>query len=110
EANLKYTWQVLSAPGGAAPVRFSANGTNAAKVTTATFDQVGTYEYRLTVTDAQGIATRSPVLEFQVWPVPGSFALTPSAPTVMNGAAVFINLQPLDQFGDRLLISPGPWR
>jgi hypothetical protein len=110
EANLTYTWEVVSAPAGAASVRFSANGTNAAKVTTATFDQIGTYLYRLTVTDAQGNATRSPVLQFEVWPVPGAFALTPAAPTVMNGAAVQLNMRSLDQFGDALEISPGPWR
>jgi hypothetical protein len=110
EANLTYTWEVLSAPAGAAPVRFSSNGTNAAKNSTATFDRTGTYQYQLVVTDAQGSATRSPVLEFQVWPTLGAFNLTPSAPTVMNGAAVLLTVQPLDQFGDKLEISPGPWR
>jgi hypothetical protein len=90
-------------------VRFSANGTNAAKVTTATFDRIGTYQYQLTVTDAQGNATRSPVLQFEVWPVVSALALTPAAPTVMNGAAVALIVEPLDQFGDVVTLNAGPW-
>lgn len=110
EANLTYTWEMLSGPSGAAPVRFSANGTNAAKITTATVDQSGTYSYQLVVTDALGNATRSAVQQLEVLQVPGALVLTPAAPTVINGAAVALDFGPLDQFGDPLLVGSGPWQ
>src|SRR5262249_51042217 len=45
EANLTYTWSA-SGPG---LVNYSANGTNAAKNTTATFTQTGTYIFTVTI-------------------------------------------------------------
>ena len=61
EANLSYTWSVAAAPAGAAPVTFSANGSNAAKNTTATFTQPGTYVLLATIQDASGLTTTSAV-------------------------------------------------
>jgi len=48
EANLTYTWATLPTP--PASVTFSANGTNAAKNTTATFSKAGSYDLAVTVT------------------------------------------------------------
>ncbi len=45
EANLTYTWSAT----GPAPVNYSANGTNAAKNTTATFNKTGTYNFLVTI-------------------------------------------------------------
>ena len=56
-ANLIYTWTV-SGPG---MVTFSANGTNAASTSTATFTQAGTYTFVATITDAGGLSTTSSV-------------------------------------------------
>jgi hypothetical protein len=42
-------------------VVFSANGTNAAKTTTATFSMAGTYNFLVTVTNAAGLSTTSSV-------------------------------------------------
>src|SRR5205085_1575318 len=57
EANLTYTWS----SSGPAAVSFSANGTNAAKNSTATFSQAGSYTFTATITDAGGLSTTSSV-------------------------------------------------
>src|SRR5262249_9920315 len=56
ENTLKYTWSLASGPAGV-NVTFGANGTNAAKNTTATFDTLkpGTYVFRVTITDLTGL-------------------------------------------------------
>jgi hypothetical protein len=54
ESNLTYTWATVgSVP---APVKFSANGTNASKNTTAAFTAPGAYLFAATATDAQGLS------------------------------------------------------
>src|SRR5205809_6925429 len=50
EANLTYTWTA----NGPAAVSFSANGTNAAKNSTATFSAAGSYTITATIKDANG--------------------------------------------------------
>ena len=59
EANLTYTWATTGTPPAA--VTFSANGTNAAKTTTATFTKAGTYTLQVTVKDQPGLTATSPV-------------------------------------------------
>ena len=59
ESNLTYTWAATGTP--PAPVSFSANGTNAAKNTTATFIQAGNYSFQVTITDAGGLSATSSV-------------------------------------------------
>ena len=59
ESNLTYTWATTGLP--PAPVAFSANGTNAAKVTTATFARAGAYNFLVTITDADGLSITSSV-------------------------------------------------
>jgi hypothetical protein len=51
EANLTYTWSVLTKPDGAPDPAFSANGANAAKNTSITVAQPGSYDLRVTVSD-----------------------------------------------------------
>src|SRR5205823_2689321 len=58
EANLTYTWVVTAGPPGST---FSANGTNAAKNSTATFSQAGTYTFQVTVADQDGFSTTGQV-------------------------------------------------
>jgi len=57
EAGLTYTWATTGSP--PAPVNFSANGTNAAKNTTATFTKPGTYNFQVTMTNSVGQSTTS---------------------------------------------------
>ena len=107
--DLRYIWEVLSAPAGAGPVLFSENGTNAAKTTTATFDRSGSYTFRLTVMDAHGNATQSSTFSSELAQMLGEFVVTAAAPTVMNGAAVQILFQYFDQFGDSPIGGLGGW-
>ena len=57
EANLTYSWATTGTPPAA--VTFSANGTNAAKATTATFAAAGAYALQVTVKDQGGLTTTS---------------------------------------------------
>src|SRR5439155_701266 len=59
ESHLTYTWAVTAGPSG---VTFSANGTNAAKSSTATFTQFGTYTFQVTVADQDGVTVTSSVV------------------------------------------------
>jgi hypothetical protein len=59
-ANLKYTWSTIGSLPGV--VAFSANGTNATENTTVTFSAVGTYYFKVTVTDAGGLSTIGTVM------------------------------------------------
>ncbi len=57
ESNLTYSWSA-SRP---VNVNFSANGSNGAKTTTATFIKAGTYVLTVTIADAYGLTTSSAV-------------------------------------------------
>jgi O-glycosyl hydrolase len=59
ESNLKYTWSTIGTPPAA--VNFSANGSNAAKNTTATFSKAGTYNFQVTIMDSGGLNVSSSV-------------------------------------------------
>ena len=59
EANLTYTWATTGTPPAA--VTFSANGTNAAKNTVATFTKAGSYSLQVTIKDQGNLTTTSSV-------------------------------------------------
>ena len=59
EASLTYTWATTGVPPAA--VTFSANGTNAAKNTVATFTKAGSYAFQVTIRDAGNLTTTSSV-------------------------------------------------
>jgi uncharacterized repeat protein (TIGR03803 family) len=59
ESNLTYTWATTGTPPG--PVVFSANQTNAAKSTTASFTSPGTYNFTVTITNLSNLSTTSSV-------------------------------------------------
>jgi subtilisin family serine protease len=92
EAALSYTWS--SVP----PVTFSANGTNAAKHTTATFPGPGNYSFTVVIRDALGQTTSSPttVLVNQTLT---SVAVTPATATVAAGGTQAFTAAARDQFG-----------
>ncbi len=58
-ANLSYTWSVAGTPPAA--VGFSANGTNAARQSTATFTRAGNYTLRVVAVDAAGLSSTADV-------------------------------------------------
>ena len=59
ESDLTYTWSTTGTPPAA--VNFSANGSNAAKNTTATFTEAGSYSFQVTITDPSGGTATSTV-------------------------------------------------
>lgn len=61
ESGLTYTWVAAAVPAGAGTPTFSSNGTNAAKNTTAAFNQSGAYTFTVTIKDAGGGTATSSV-------------------------------------------------
>ena len=59
ESSLTYSW--ARRPAHRAAATFSANGSNTAKNTTATFSQAGTYTFTVTITDPGGLTATSSV-------------------------------------------------
>jgi hypothetical protein len=101
EANLKYTWTST----GPAAVTFSANGTNAAKNTTATFTKAGSYAFTATITDSGGLSTTSSV-NVTVSQTLTSIAVTPATATVAVGHQMQFTATAFDQFGAALASQP----
>jgi subtilase family serine protease len=105
ESNLTYTWTVTSEPSGAASPTYSANGTNAAKNTTATFYAAGSYTFQVTITDSGGLSVTSSasVTVNQtltgVSVAPGKDTLAPNASQQFVASAV-------DQFGKAMASQP----
>ena len=103
--DLKYTWSATQLPGGADPPTFSANGTNAAKVVTATFSRAGTYVFTGRATDAQGLSISSQV-RVEVTPVASKVFVLPSGRAVAAGGTLQVSGTVVDQFGDELAQPP----
>ncbi len=99
ESSLTYTWATTGTP--PAPVAFSANGTNAAKNTIATFTQPGSYTFQVTATDASGQSATSSV-NVSVVPTLTTIAVSPSAANLVAGSSQQLSVQALDQFGNAL--------
>lgn len=102
EANLRYNWQVIGGPAG---VTFSANGSNAAKNSTATFAQAGTYAFRATITDGSGLSASSDVI-VAVAQTLTSIAVAPASVALSNGATQQFAATARDQFGNALTTPP----
>jgi len=110
EADLTYTWSTATLPSGASAPTFSANQSNAAKNTTATFSSAGTYVFLVTITAAGGLSTTSSV-SATVSQTLTSFSITvpPSGGSGADGAGSFAATA-LDQFGIPLANQPPlPW-
>ena len=103
EANLIYTW----APTGArpAPVTFSANGTNAAKNTVATFTKAGNYSFQVTIKD-QGNLTAASSVNVTVKQTVTSITVAPATATVAAGATQQFTATASDQFNVSLVSQP----
>jgi hypothetical protein len=89
EKNLTYSWAATGTP--PAPVSFSANASNAAKSTQATFTVSGTYNLTVTITDPDGLSVQSTaVVTVSVPPLPPS-----GVTAVWSGATVNVNWLPV---------------
>ncbi|MCP5533120.1 MAG: hypothetical protein H7A48_08100 [Akkermansiaceae bacterium] len=103
EPALTYTWALTSGPG--APVAFSANGSNASRETTATFQEAGDYLISVTVRDSEGLAVSSSV-DLRVVQTASAIAVTPSVATLVVGGTQEFNAIELDQFGIDMAVQP----
>ena len=103
EANLTYTWTTTGTP--PASVSFSANGTNGAKNTTATFTAAGSYSFQVTVKD-QGNLTAASAVGVTVNPTLTSIVVTPASATVLTSATQQFTATARNQFGTNMTPQP----
>jgi autotransporter-associated beta strand protein len=103
EANLTYTWATTGTP--PAPVAFSPNGTNAAKSATATFTKAGSYNFKVTITNASGLSVTSTV-GVSVTQTYSSMLISPPVPNLTGGATQQFTATALDQFRRPLASQP----
>jgi hypothetical protein len=99
-----FTWSTTSVPSGAAAPTYSANGTNAAKVTTATFTKAGTYAFKLTSTTGSTVKTAT--LTVVVNQTITSVTVTPATVTLAAGQAQQFTAVAKDQFGAAFATPP----
>jgi Ice-binding-like len=104
-ANLRYTWSIVSAPASLTAPTFTANGTNGAQSTTVTFHAAGTYTFRVTITDKNGLSTTSDVT-VRVNQSLTSIQVKPHTAMVHRRQADPLAARAFDQFGAALLIQP----
>jgi hypothetical protein len=110
EAQLAYSWSVLSKPPDAVDPTFSVNGTNAAKNTVVTFHKAGIYRFRATITDAQGLTATSDV-SVTVKQTLTTISVTPPSATLAVHSQTQLLATAFDQFGDSLIVQPAfYWR
>lgn len=103
EPNLLYGWTTTGTPPAA--VTFSANNTNAAKSTVATFTKSGSYSLRCTIQDGGGrtVISNLTVVVNQTY---SSVVLTPSTATVPTSSSQVFTASARDQFGTALTTQP----
>ena len=103
ESNLTYSWATTGTPPAA--VTFSANGTNAAKASTATFTKAGTYAFQVTVKD-QGGLTATNAVSVVVNATLTSIVVSPSSTSVKTSATQQFTATARDQFATSLVTQP----
>ena len=106
ESNLTYSWATTGTPPAA--VSFSANGSNAAKNTTATFSKAGNYTFQVTITDDGGLSTTSSVT-VTVSQTLTSITVTPATPALASHATQQFTASGLDQFGSAMSLGTTTW-
>ena len=103
EANLTYTWATTGTPPAA--VTFSANGTNAAKATTATFTKAGSYTIQATIKDAGTLTATSSVI-VTVNRTLSSIVVSPASASVVPSGTQQFTAAARDQFATNLTTQP----
>ena len=97
EQRLIYTWSVVSQPAGVSSPIFSANNTNASKRTVATFSAVGTYVFRLTISD--GLLSATSDVTVSVVQTLSNITISPANVYVHPNATQQFTARQFDQFG-----------
>ena len=103
ESSLIYTWSTTGTPPAA--VTLSANGTNAAKNTAATFTKAGTYTLQVVIADLGGLTATS-ALALTVNQTVTSIAVAPTTATVNVSATQQFTATARDQFATALATQP----
>ena len=103
QSTLTYTWATTGTP--PAPVSFSANGSNAAQNTTATFTAAGTYNFLVTMTNIAGLTATSSV-SVTVSQTVTSITLSPATANLGSGQTQLFVATAYDQFGAALASPP----
>jgi hypothetical protein len=97
ESVLRYTWTIT----GPEPVSLSADGTNAAKTTLATFSKVGSYTARVRVTDSvTNFSVDSNALTITVNPGVGRIVVSPKIVALKPSEPFSFSAAVFDQFND----------
>jgi regulation of enolase protein 1 (concanavalin A-like superfamily) len=102
---LTYTWAATTLPAGATAPTFSANGTNAAQNTTATFSHAGNYVFTVTIADGGGLSTTSTV-SVTVNQTITSINVSPASVNLAENANQTFTAVAYDQFGNILTTQP----
>jgi len=105
EPSLTYTWRITAAPSGVAAPSLSSNGTNAAKNTTVTFHQAGSYTMMVTIRDVEGLSISSSV-SVTVSQTLSSVVVVPDTTNLAAGQTLQLSATGLDQFGVPLVVPP----
>ena len=103
ESNLTYTWATTGTPPAA--VTFSANNSNAAKASTATFTKAGNYVLQCTMKDAGNLTATSSVT-VTVSQTATNMVLTPAIALVTATQTQQFTASVNDQFGAALTSQP----
>ncbi len=103
-SSLTYTWMATGTP--PASVSFSANGTNAAQSTTATFSRAGSYSFQVTAKDPSGLTATSGVTVL-VNQTATTLLVSPGSVTVPEDQTESFTALVYDQFGNALTTQPG---
>lgn len=104
EVNLTYTWQTLGTP--PAPVHYgNENGYNQGQSTWAYFSAAGTYDFRVTIADSQGLTVTSDTT-VTVAQVHRSITVEPQTATLRVGETLQLFAVARDQFKNPLTPQP----
>ena len=103
ESNLTYNWSVTSKPAGSAPA-FDPNNTNAAKNTTITFDEAGTYTFHVIIDDGTNQVTDD--VTVTVNQTLASIAVSPATQTLNENDTQRFTAIAYDQFNAPMSTQP----
>ncbi len=104
-AVVTYTWSVVREPSGATAPSFSLNGTDAARNTTVTFHDAGSYTFQVTATNVYGLSATSDV-NVTVQQTVSQIALTPLSGNVADSGSLRFSATATDQFGHSMMVQP----
>jgi hypothetical protein len=104
-SSLIYSWVATTVPSGATAPTFSANNSNAAQNSTATFTSAGNYTFTVSVTNSLSLTTTS-VVSVVVKQTLTSITTSPSTASLIEQTTQQFVARANDQFGAALATQP----